>query len=88
MSSARRTGSACSRHRSNASASSPPTPARLTEHGRFGEVEALLVGIGAGEYLAQVFGGIPMNQGEMVRPADLYLEERDVEGARTSACAG
>jgi (2S)-methylsuccinyl-CoA dehydrogenase len=58
---------------------------RLTEQGRFGEVEALLVAIGAGEYLAQVFGGIPMNQGEMVRPADLFLDERDVEAARTPA---
>ena len=29
--------------------------------------------IGAGDYLAQMFGGIPMSQGEIVRPADLGL---------------
>ena len=40
---------------------------RLKGEGRLTEVEALLVRIGAGEYLAQVFGGIPMNQGEWVR---------------------
>ena len=31
----------------------------------------LLVRIGAGEYLAQIFGGIAMSQGEIVRLADL-----------------
>ena len=33
------------------------------------EVERLLVEIGIGEYLAQIQGGIPMSQGEIVRPA-------------------
>jgi (2S)-methylsuccinyl-CoA dehydrogenase len=46
---------------------------RLMEGGNFGEVEELLVRIGAGEYLAQVLGGIPMSQGEIVRLADLGL---------------
>jgi (2S)-methylsuccinyl-CoA dehydrogenase len=46
---------------------------RMTAAGRFGETEALLVRIGLGEYLAQMLGGIPMSQGEMVRPADLGL---------------
>jgi (2S)-methylsuccinyl-CoA dehydrogenase len=46
---------------------------RLTDSGDFGEVEELLVRIGAGEFLAQVQGGIPMSQGEIVRPADLGL---------------
>jgi (2S)-methylsuccinyl-CoA dehydrogenase len=59
--------------------------ARMSAEGRFGTVEDLLVRIGAGEYLAQVFGGIPMNQGEIVRPADLYLSTSDVAAARTAA---
>src|SRR5689334_16768328 len=46
---------------------------RMTEAGRFGETEELLVRIGIGEYLAQMLGGIPMSQGEVVRPADLGL---------------
>ena len=46
---------------------------RLTASGNFGEIEELLVRIGAGEYLAQIFGGIPMSQGEIVRLADLGL---------------
>ncbi|HSI39337.1 MAG TPA: acyl-CoA dehydrogenase family protein [Xanthobacteraceae bacterium] len=40
---------------------------RLTAEGRYGAVEALLVRIGIGEYLAQMLGGIPMSQIEFVR---------------------
>ena len=47
--------------------------ARLHSAGQFGEIEELIVRIGLGEYLAQVLGGIPMSQGEIVRPADLGL---------------
>src|SRR5271154_3303626 len=46
---------------------------RLMEADNFGEVEDLIVRIGAGEYLAQIIGGIPMSQGEIVRLADLGL---------------
>jgi (2S)-methylsuccinyl-CoA dehydrogenase len=46
---------------------------RLAATKNFGEVEELLVRIGAGEYLAQIVGGIPMSQGEIVRLADLGL---------------
>jgi (2S)-methylsuccinyl-CoA dehydrogenase len=46
---------------------------RLSAADNFGEVEELLVRIGAGEYLAQIVGGIPMSQGEIVRLADLGL---------------
>jgi len=46
---------------------------RLAEAGGLGEVEELIVRIGAGEYLAQILGGIPMSQGEIVRLADLGL---------------
>jgi (2S)-methylsuccinyl-CoA dehydrogenase len=49
---------------------------RMTHDGRLGETEELLVRIGAGEFLAQMAGGILMSQGELVRPADLGLDAR------------
>ena len=51
---------------------------RMTEAGTFGEVEELLVRIALGEYLAQIVGGIPMSQGELVRPGDLGLSAAQV----------
>jgi (2S)-methylsuccinyl-CoA dehydrogenase len=51
---------------------------RMTEQGRFGDTEELLVRIGAGEFLAQMAGGILMSQGELVRPADLGLNAKAV----------
>ena len=44
--------------------------ARLDGEGRFGEVEALLALLLFAEYGAQMRGGIPMNQGEVIRPLD------------------
>jgi (2S)-methylsuccinyl-CoA dehydrogenase len=46
---------------------------RMARDGTLGEIEEHLVRIALGEYLAQMIGGIPMSQGEMVRPADLGL---------------
>src|SRR5262245_44773356 len=46
---------------------------RMHAGGTLGEVEELLVRLGIGEYLAQIQGGIPMSQGEIVRPLDLGL---------------
>ena len=51
---------------------------RMSEAGRFGELEELLVRVGFGEFLAQMLGGIPMSQGEMVRPGDLGLTLEEV----------
>ena len=48
---------------------------RLESDGKFGEVEALLSQILFSEYCAQLIGGIPMNQGEVVRPGDLGVTE-------------
>ncbi|WP_170476899.1 acyl-CoA dehydrogenase family protein [Ruegeria arenilitoris] len=45
----------------------------LSAKGKFGEIEQLLHQIAFGEYLHQVAGGIPMNQGEVVRLQDLGL---------------
>jgi (2S)-methylsuccinyl-CoA dehydrogenase len=49
---------------------------RLRAEGRFGEVEALLVAIGIGEYLEQILGGIAMSQGEIVRLSALGVALR------------
>jgi len=46
---------------------------RMKSEGTLGELEEHLVRIGLGEYIAQIVGGIPMSQGEMVRPMDLGL---------------
>ena len=51
---------------------------RMQAAGGLGETEQLLVEIGIGEYLAQIQGGIPMSQGEIVRPADIGLAAEDV----------
>ena len=59
---------------------------RLQAEGRFGETESLLVRIGAGEYLDQLFSGIPMSQGEMVRlTGSLGLTAKEVAQYRTEA---
>ena len=46
---------------------------RMQSTNRLGEIEELLVRIGLGEYLAQILGGIPISQGEIVRLSDLGL---------------
>jgi (2S)-methylsuccinyl-CoA dehydrogenase len=51
---------------------------RLGTTGHLGEVEELVVRIGFGEYLAQIFGGIPMSQGEIARLADIGLTRSEV----------
>src|SRR5262249_21509458 len=51
---------------------------RMSELGRFGEVEELIARIGIGEYLAQIAGGIPMSQGEILRLSDLGLNAVEV----------
>ncbi|MEN8838162.1 MAG: acyl-CoA dehydrogenase family protein [Celeribacter marinus] len=45
----------------------------LCNEGKFGEMEQLILQISFGEYLSQIYGGIPMNQGEIVRLSDLGL---------------
>ncbi|MDX1294467.1 MAG: acyl-CoA dehydrogenase, partial [Hyphomonas sp.] len=52
---------------------------RLDQEGSFGTTEALLTQILFSEYCAQLVGGIPMNQGEVIRPHELGIEaEADV----------
>ena len=51
---------------------------RLHQAGRLGEAQELLIQIGLGEYLAQIQGGIPMSQSELVRPSDVGLSAASV----------
>ena len=51
---------------------------RLQEAGKFGEVEQLIHQIAFGEYLWQIYGGIQMNQGEIVRLQDIGLSQDDI----------
>ncbi|MGX9962741.1 acyl-CoA dehydrogenase family protein [Roseomonas sp. F4] len=44
---------------------------RLEAAGRFGALEQAILRLGYAEYLAQLSGGIPMSQAEMIRPADM-----------------
>ncbi|RYH04321.1 acyl-CoA dehydrogenase [Salipiger sp. IMCC34102] len=58
---------------------------RLSDAGTFGEVEQLIHQIAFGEYLAQIDGGIQMNQGEVVRLSDLGLSPQDRTDFTTDA---
>jgi (2S)-methylsuccinyl-CoA dehydrogenase len=58
---------------------------RMQSEGRFGEMERLLAQIGAAEYLSQLFGGVMMSQGEIVRLHELGVEEGDLLSFLTPA---
>ncbi|EKE44075.1 isobutyryl-CoA dehydrogenase [Oceaniovalibus guishaninsula JLT2003] len=51
---------------------------KLHQSGAFGEVERLLHVIAFGEYLSQMSGGVPISQTEIVRPADMGLDEAEI----------
>jgi (2S)-methylsuccinyl-CoA dehydrogenase len=61
---------------------------RLAEAGALGEMEALILQIGFGEYLNQIHGGIPMSQGELARLSDLEVEAAPGEAARQLMAGG
>ncbi|WP_342358664.1 acyl-CoA dehydrogenase family protein [Terrarubrum flagellatum] len=66
---------------------------RMRAAGRFGATEELLTRIGLGEYCAQLLGGVPMSQGEIVRLSALGLPERaiaafDCEAVRAAIAEG
>ncbi|MEW9918437.1 acyl-CoA dehydrogenase family protein [Marimonas sp. MJW-29] len=52
----------------------------LNEQGKFGETEQLIHQIAFGEYLWQIYGGIQMNQGEILRLQDLGMSQDDMRG--------
>ena len=49
----------------------------LNASGRLGEAEQLILQIAFGEYLWQIYGGIPMSQTEILRPQDIGLSQED-----------
>lgn len=53
---------------------------KLNSEGKFGEVEQLIHQIAFGEYLWQLYGGIPMNQGEILRLQDIGLSQDQMRG--------
>jgi (2S)-methylsuccinyl-CoA dehydrogenase len=61
---------------------------RMHARAALAEIEELIVEIGIGEYLAQIQGGIPMSQGEIVRPADLGLAGEAVAARVAGALKG
>ncbi len=50
----------------------------LQSEGKFGETEQLIHQITFGEYLWQIYGGIQMNQGEILRLQDMGLGQEDM----------
>ena len=59
----------------------------LSTAGKLRELEALMLQMAFGEYLAQLAGGIALSQAEILRPADLALEEDDLARFRTADVA-
>ena len=57
---------------------------KLHSDGEFGEIEQLLHQIGTSEYHAQVLGGIPMSQGEIVRLSDIGISEVAIDKYRSA----
>ena len=55
--------------------------------GSFGEIEQLTLQIGFGEYCAQLIGGLPMSQSELVRPAELGLVDAAARFAEDASVA-
>ena len=51
----------------------------------FGELEQLILRASYGEYLQQMTGGIALSQVEVLRPADMGIEEDDLELLNTPA---
>ncbi len=58
---------------------------QLQTDGNFGEMEALIHQIAFGEYLWQIYGGIPMSQGEIARLQDIGLSQDDQRALMSDA---
>jgi len=60
---------------------------RLEAQGKLGAFERLLLSAAFGEYCAQIVGGIPMSQGEIVRPGDIGVAQSDIGRFASGAVA-
>lgn len=58
---------------------------RMRADGRLGETEETILRIGLGEYAAQILGGIPMSQGEIVRLSTLGVSGRAIAAFSAAA---
>ncbi len=58
---------------------------KLSAEGKFGEIEQIIHQIAFGEYLWQIYGGIPMSQGEILRLQDIGLSQDDMRGLMSDA---
>ncbi|MBO6769905.1 MULTISPECIES: acyl-CoA dehydrogenase family protein [unclassified Thalassospira] len=52
---------------------------KLVTQGKRGHLETLILQVAFGEYLAQIKGGIPMSQGEIIRLTTLGVSETDIQ---------
>ncbi|MEQ1489920.1 MAG: acyl-CoA dehydrogenase, partial [Terricaulis sp.] len=57
----------------------------LSQAGKFGETEQLLAKLLVAEYSAQLAGGVPMTQVEIIRPADFGIDAPRVALSVTQA---
>ena len=55
----------------------------LDAEGKFSEVESLLAQLLISEYAAQMLGGISMNQGEVIRPAQMGMNQAQIDSLRS-----
>ena len=60
---------------------------RLRESGKLGDLERLILQSAFGEYLNQIFGGIPMSQTEFARLGDFGLDDTAAESLANEAIA-
>lgn len=60
---------------------------RLEADNRCGEIERLILAIGVAEYAAQIVGGIPMNQSEVIRLAALGVSVGEARRFEDAAAA-
>lgn len=58
---------------------------RLEQAGRLRELEQLMLQAAFGEYLSQIWGGLALSQGEILRPADMGIADEAVHAFTTSA---
>ncbi|MDJ0949495.1 MAG: acyl-CoA dehydrogenase family protein [Alphaproteobacteria bacterium] len=58
---------------------------RLDAAGTLSELDSLILQAGFGEYLSQLWGGIALSQGEILRPADMGVSDEDVHALYTPA---
>jgi (2S)-methylsuccinyl-CoA dehydrogenase len=61
---------------------------RLQTAGQLGAMETLILQIGYGEYLSQIYGGISMSQGEVARLVDVWVSGTPGVAAQTLMANG